>query len=59
MISIVYGSVLNSPSFNPLNFPSGLLIDYVTGLFIMFVGIGFQGLLAYSIFMTVRKEAVL
>jgi cbb3-type cytochrome oxidase subunit 1 len=58
MLSIVYESVLNSPSLNTSNLPSGLLIDYIIALVIMFVGIGFQGLLAYNIFMTVRIKPV-
>ncbi len=56
MISIVYESVLNSPSFSLSNMPSGLLISYFMALIIMFVGIGFQGLFAYNIFMTIRMK---
>lgn len=58
MISIVYESVLNSPSFSFSNMPPGLLISYLMVLIIMFVGIGFQGLLAFNIFMTLRIRSV-
>ncbi|MDG6907938.1 MAG: hypothetical protein JRN20_19390 [Nitrososphaerota archaeon] len=55
-VSIAYQTVLNSPNFSPSALPAGLMTIYLLVLIIMFVGIGFQGVLAYNIFMTVRKK---
>ncbi len=58
LISFVFQTVINSPTFSPATLPPGLLTVYLLVLIIMFVGIGFQGVLAYNIFMTMRRNPV-
>lgn len=52
-LPIVYQSIVNSPSFSPSNMPGGLFVLYILTLLLMFIGIGFQGVLSYNIYRTV------